>query len=306
MYQEHNKEDQHSLDKLTVLINNFVIIGWDMFEEKMHSKEILKTDLASFLLFRQVLEIGDSLVVLIQSGCINASKPLVRSLLECYFQLAYVFENNEDRKTLQFLYHYETRLKDYYEKLAYPKKGGSFFEKLKNDKYLKGDDESDEKKLIYIENIKKINETLSSDDNKTTAQEYLRTEIKKRDKKTGKSGKVFYWYELFDGPASIEGIAIELNEAALYEFIYRSCSSYAHGEDIVHTNLHSYNENSSKISPLRDLRQLSDVGNNILLLIERACMFFLQHKIDNKEKWAEEILPFIEDKKKYYVKIKAK
>ena len=93
-----------------------------MFEEKMHSKEILKTDLASFLLFRQVLEIGDSLVVLIQSGCINASKPLIRSLLECYFQLAYVFKNNEDRKALQFLYHYETRLKDYYEKLAYPKK----------------------------------------------------------------------------------------------------------------------------------------------------------------------------------------
>lgn len=300
MYQEHNKEDQDRLDKLAVLIKNFVITGWDMFTERMNSKEILKADLASFLLFRQVLEIGDSLSVLIQTGCINSSKPLVRTLLECYFQLAYVFENNEERKTLQLLYHYEARLKDYYEKLAYPEKGGSFFEKLKRDKHLKGDDESKEKKLIYIENIKKINEILESDDNNLIAEEYLRTELKKKNKVTGKIGKVSNWYELFDGPTSVEGIAIELNEAGLYEFIYRSCSSYAHGEDIVHANLDSYDVDTFKVSELRDLRQLSTVANNILLLIERACVIFLKYKIDQKEKWVKTILPFMEEKKKHY------
>lgn len=247
MYQEHNREDQDRLDKLAVLIKNFVITGWEMFTERMNSKEILKTELATFLLFRQVLEMGDSLVLLIQNGCVNSSKPLIRSLLECYFQLAYMFENNEDRKAMQFLYHYEARQKLYYENLAYPEKGGSFFEKLKNDKHLKGDDESDEKKLIYIENIKKIAEILDSYDNEITAQEYLRTEVKKGNKKTGKPGRVSNWYELFDGPSNVEGIAIELNEAAFYEFIYRSCSSYAHGEDIVHANLQSYDENSVKI-----------------------------------------------------------
>ncbi len=149
MYQEYSDEEEIKIKQLSNLVNNFVIVGWDMFTERMDSKEILKSDVASFLLFRQTLEIGDSLCVLIQKGCINASKPLVRSLLECYFQLSYAFESNEDRKSLQFLYHYETRLKDYYEKLAYPEKGGSFFEKLKKDKHLKGDDESNEKKLIY-------------------------------------------------------------------------------------------------------------------------------------------------------------
>ncbi len=304
MYQEHSKEEKTKITQLSDLVNNFVIVGWNMFTERMHSKEILKSDLASFLLFRQILEIGDSLFVLIQNGCINASKPLARSLLECYFQLAYVLEKDEDRKSLQFLYHYETRLKDYYEKLAYPEKGGSFFEKLKKDKHLKGDDESDEKKLIYIKNVRKINEVLDDEDNKLITEEYLRTEQKKKNKTTGKIGKVSNWYELFDGPANVEGIAIELNEAGLYEFIYRSCSSYAHGEDIVHANLDSHDGNSFKVSQLRDLRQLSIVGNNILLLIERACMIFLKNKIDKKEKWANVILPLAEEKKKYYELLK--
>ncbi|CAN5194779.1 hypothetical protein BH11BAC5_BH11BAC5_05370 [soil metagenome] len=300
MYQDHSKEEKNKLDKLSALIKNFVTTGWDMFTERMNSKEILKTDLASFLLFRQVLEFGDSLAVLIETGCVNSSKPLVRSMLECYFQLTYLYEKNEDRKALQFLYHYESRQKDYYEKLAYRNKGGSFFEKLKNDRHLKGDDESDERKLLYIENIKKIEETLNRNDNSLIAEEYLRTEVKKKNKVTEKPGKVSNWYELFDGPTSVEGIAIELNEAALYEFIYRSCSSYAHGEDIVHANLESYDESSSKITPLRDLRQLSTVSNNILLLIERACMIFLKYKVGDKVKWAEIFLPIMEEKKKYY------
>ena len=128
----------------------------------------------------------------------------------------------------------------------------------------------------------------------------MRTEVKKKNKVSEKPGKVSNWHELFDGATSVEGIAIELNEAALYEFIYRSCSSYAHGEDIVHANLESYDESSSKITPLRDLRQLSTVSNNILLLIERACMMLLKYKVEDKVKWAKIFLPIMEEKKKYY------
>lgn len=295
-----NKIDKYNPLELAELVKKFVITGWDMLTQSMNSKEILKTDLASFLLFRQILESGDALSVLIQAGCVNASKPLVRSLLECYLQMTYLLKSDEERKSMQFLYHYEARLKDYYEKLAFPEKGGSFFEKLKRDKHLKNEAESEEKKFIYIENIKKIEDVLNDNDNKEIAEEYLRTEIKKKNGKTGKIGRVSYWYELFDGPTSIEGISIELDEAALYQFIYRSCSSYAHGEDIVHTNLESYDDTTFKISELRDLRQLGLVSNNILLLIEHSCLNFLKAKADDKVQWAKHFLPLMDEKKKYH------
>jgi hypothetical protein len=298
MHQHHSEKDKKELYKLSKLIEAFTKTGMEMLTESINSRIISKTDLLSFFLFRQTLEMADALSVLIEKGCINASKPLVRTLLECYFQMAYLFDSNEERKTLQFLYHYETRQKEYYERLAFPSKGGSFFEKLKNDKYLKDDDISDEQKSIYAENVKKIEATLNEEGNREIAEEYIRTENKKKNKQTGKKGKISYWFELFDGPKNVEGISVYLNEAALYQFIYRNCSTYAHGEDIVHANLESHDNLSFKISSLRDLRQLSSVNNNILLLIERSCMLFLKNKCIDKKKFVEKFLPIMEEKKK--------
>ncbi len=306
MYRNYSDEEKQQLSKVSDLISKFTKTGIEMLTNSMNSKEILKTDLASFLLFRQALEMGDALSIIIQVGCINASKPLVRTLLECYFQLAYLFNSDEERKSLQFLYHYEKRKKEYYKRLAFPEKGGSFFEKLKKDKYLNGDDISDDQKRIYAENVKKIDIVLNEEGNKLIAEEYTRVEKKKQNLKSGKSGKVSYWYELFDGPTSIEGISVQLNEAALYQFIYRNCSSYAHAEDIVHTNLEPFDEVSFKISPLRDLRQLLIVGNDILILIEHSIMLFLKNKVNDKKLYAEMLFPILQEKKKYTERLNAK
>jgi len=300
MYQNTSSEDKQKLSELADLIQKFTIVGEDMWSQKKDSMIIQKTDLALLLLFRQILEMADALSVLMKEGCVNATKPLVRSLLEYYFQLAYLLEDNEERKSLQVLYHYERGLRDYYENLAIPQKGGSFFERLKNDKHLKGDDISLEQKEAFLDNVKKIDLVLDGDDNKEVAAEYLRTEGKKTNAASGKKGKVGHWYELFDGPTSVEGISVKLKEAALYQFIYRSCSSYAHGEDIIHVNLEAYGEDTYKISPLRDLRQLTIIANNILLLIDLSCNLFLKHKTDDKKYFLERLLPLKQEKRKYY------
>jgi hypothetical protein len=297
MYHNHTENEKQNLSRLSSLIEGFTKVGLEMLENTINTKEILKNDLASFLLFRQTLEMGDALSILVKAGSINASKPLVRTLLECYFQLAYLLNDKEEQKAIQFLYHYERRKKEYYENLAFPHKGGSYFEKLKRDKYLRNDDISIEQKKKYQENIKNIEKILNEEGNKIIAEEYVRTENKKSKGNTGKKGNVSYWYELFNGPTSVEGISIELDESGLYQFIYRNCSSYAHGEDIVHSNLVPYDEVSFKISALRDLRQLTIVVNDILLLIERSTMLFLKNKVNDKELFIEKLSPFIREKK---------
>ncbi len=291
MYQNYSDDDNVNLSRRSVLIKEYTRVGTEMLTATMNSKEILKTDLVPFLFFRQALEMGDALSILVQYGCINASKPLVRTLLESYFQLAYLFNENEERKSLQFLYHYEKRKKEYYEKLAFPERGGSFFEKLKKDKYIKGEDIGEDQKKVYAENVRKIESILNEEGNREIAEEYLRVENRK------KNGRVSYWYELFDGPASVEGISIKLNEASLYQFIYRNCSSYAHSEDIIHANLEPHDEASFGISALRDVRQLSVVTNDIFLLIERVCMLFLKDKVESKKPFAEKFIPLMKEKK---------
>lgn len=217
-------------------------------------------------------------------------------MLECYFQLVWLFEDNEERKALQFLYHNEIRLREFYEKLAFPEKDGSFFQKLKNDKHLKGVHLGQNQKKIYLENIRKIDETLNVIDYKEIANDYERTEWKKS-KKPEKKGKVSYWYELFDGPTSIDGLATKLKEAGLYEFIYRNCSSYAHGEDIVHPNLESLGKDTMGVSALRDLRQLEIIVDNVILLIRQSSLLFLKHKIFDNKLFTQRLL-LINDKVK--------
>lgn len=298
MYQSITEEDKQRLSQLADFIEGFNMTAGDMWIYKKNSSVILKTDLAALLLFRQILEMGDAISILIRTGCINASKPLVRSLLEYYFQLTYLLKDDEERKALQFLYHYEMRLKEYYGNLAFPQKGGSYFEKLKNDKHLKDEDISDEQKKIYSENVKKIEAVLNGDENKLISKEYLRIENKKQNPKTGKKGKYHIGMSFLMDQQVLKG-SVQLKEAALYQFIYRSCSSYSHGEDIVHANLESNNEDTFIVSPLRDLRQLSIVGNNILLLIELSCLIFLKKKIGDKKLFAEKLLALVKEKKMY-------
>jgi len=290
MYQSYNDDEKKKLNQFSQVIKEYVENGMELLTYRINANEILKKDLASYLLFRQILEMGDAIGELIGIGCINASKPLVRSLLEYYFQYSYLLKDNEERKALQFLYKYEMFQLEYFLKLAYPERDGSFFKKQQKDKHLKNIDISDEQKKICINNISNIRKTISSEDYREISIEYKRTEIKKSSR-FGKKGKVDKWYELFDGPGSIEGIAVSLEETSLYEQIYRDLSSYIHGLNIVHSNLKSVNENSFGISDLRDVRQMWVIANNSIILIEKSCILFLQHKIDDPKKFADRFLP---------------
>jgi hypothetical protein len=298
MFQDYNPHEKENLNKYSKLIKEFVDNGIIILSKKINSKANVRKDYASLFLFRQIVEVGDAISELIKIGCINACKPLLRTLFECYFQLHFLFKEDEDRKSLQLLYHNEIRKRDYYEKLAYPNKGGSFHQRLKNDRHLNEIDLSNEQKEIYIENIKKINTIINDFDYKDIKEEYDRIE-KDKEKANGKKYKVKYWYELFEGPKNAEGIMIILKETALYEFIYRDCSAYTHGEDLVHPNLEPSDESTFGISSLRDIRQLIVIANNAILLIERCCLLFLQYKVDNPKKYTEKFFPLVAKAQEY-------
>lgn len=293
MYQSYNDKEKENLAKYSALLKGFVTNGMEMLSERMNSKKTLRTDLASFLLFRQIMETGDAIGELIKIGCVNASKPLLRTLLECYCQLAYMFKDNEDRKALQFLYHYEIRKRDYYERLAYPKKGGSFFQKLKKDRLLQNEDIFQGQKQVYLNSINEITKTLNDQEYEPIKEEYSRTENKKGNKETRKVGKVKYWYELFDGPSNTESVLMQLEEPALYEFPYRDCSAYSHGEDIVHSNLESNGEDTVGISALRDIRQFSTIVDPTINLIGKSFKLFIENKVENKDLYKARLSPLM-------------
>lgn len=88
------------------LIKEFTDLGLEVWQERLFRYENKTNDLPSNLLFRQILEMGDAIFELVRVGCINATKPLLRTSIEYYFQLTYILKEDEEKKALHFLYHY--------------------------------------------------------------------------------------------------------------------------------------------------------------------------------------------------------
>lgn len=284
MYQQYSEEERQSLLKYSSSLQSLTKLGLEIYKEQK-KLGISNKELASLALFHQILEVGDAIGELIGLGCINASKPILRTLLESYSQLKFLFSNSEERKALQMLYHNEVSKKRYFETLAYPEKGGSFQDRLKNDRLLKGEDIFGETKSDFKKSIQEIEKTISEDVYTEIRREYDTTEALKT-KTNGKKYKVKYWYELFNGPKNFQGLSNENEEASLYESIYRYCSSYSHSEDIIYPKIKENVDKTISLIELRSIKELIGVYNYTRMLLEMSLVLILKHKIKNPREFA--------------------
>jgi hypothetical protein len=272
MRQVFEESTKNILKELSSFIKEYTDFGLEIWVERLKNYTNETLDLSANLLFRQILEMTDAISELIGIGCINASKPMIRSSLDCYLQLAYLLKDNEEKKASFFLYHYNLKKYNKLVRMMFPERDNSFNNKLLKDKNLKGFELSEkewELAKIDLENLKAI---LDSEENKMTANEYC--------SKNRKS-----WYESLLGFSTIEQLAIHLEEPGLYELFYRDLSEFSHGTDIVHNNLKLISENHWGLIALRDVRDLKNVVDTTILILEKSILIFLKSKISNLYKF---------------------
>ena len=284
-----NKFDESThamLSEYHNFIKAYTDIGLEIWEFRLNRYENNTEDISANLFYRQILEMSDAISELVNTGCAKACYPLLRSLLECYFQFSFLIKENEQRRSYQFLYHYHIQKRKYFKKLLNDDEDGSFFKKFANDKHLKGTKLNFDDRKTFLRNLDIVNENLNAPDYNEIAVEYERINCGKR--------KVKNWYELFDGPKNIEELAISLNESALYEIIYRDLSSFIHGLDIVHANLQFVEDFSARLLPLRDIRDVRMIVTDTILLIERSSLIFINKKLNNNSELLTKLKPLVE------------
>lgn len=267
MRQKYNEDVLNKLSEASALIKNYTDFGVKAWIRRLEHYDNDTKDLPANLLFRQVLEASDGASELIKAGCINICKPLLRVALDCYFQFAFLIEDEESRSK-HFLYHYNMAKFVEMERLLFPESKNSFNSKISNDRvFNKVQLTEEEEKLAWVD-YNTLKEVLESEENMQIAQEYGKKKMKN-------------WYYYFIKSQKIEDLASRLKQDALYEILFKSLSSFIHGEDIVHSNIVFFPNERVGLKHLRDAEKLNYLTNSMVILIERAILLFIQKKMNS-------------------------
>lgn len=242
------------------LINEIVNFGTHLIKWDTENKVIGDESIVPVLFMRNILELADSISILIKKSSIDSSKNLLRSLLENIFGLEYLLEKDSANRSLSFI-------------VWLTHKDLKFYEKLDNQTLVSKQFKTEFSKDNLIQKPELINniEYLS---HKKNSEELLKlpqySKIENEYQQTEKKMKNPTWYSLYSGPKNIEQLAKYLKHNAIYEVMYRGYSGNVHATDIYKGKLLPNNEGSFDIKQIRNPKDAQSVTIdtiNFLLMV---------------------------------------
>lgn len=214
----------------------------------------------------------DGISVLVANSIIEPCNTLLRTLLENFLSLEYLLEDNSGsgQRSRNFM------VWDYVERRKLLKKGNvnspehaQLSKKFKQDKRLF---DSPVMSFPMADKIcERIDTGLNGKPNRETWLEYERT--KKIIKKTPA------WYNLFNGPGSLEGLAARVGYPALYDILYRGFSPSSHGNNIVPGKISFSDGPQVNLESLRDKMRASETVNHCLEISNLAFRTYLKKRV---------------------------
>jgi len=255
---------QKFLDIATPLFQEFVNYGSNVLIRcATSSKRAENEDLAALNLYRHILELADAFEVLIASSCAEPTVSIVRSSFEALLGLEYILQSESTyvQRSLSWLVVYVHKKIAFYEMMLEDSpRGKQFRASARKDKWIK------EIPTLPQDKVQKAIDNL----NKLLSREQF-VEIEKQYHSFKDSP---HWYQLFDGPASIQQLAYRLNRHVQYDFLYRHWSTVAHAQDFSKfIGVDSTGE--SGIRGLRDAGPLQEISRFAATFIVEATRIML-------------------------------
>ena len=261
------------IGKFSFLINDAVNFGTHLIKWDADKKREGDEHLPPVLFLRNIIELLDSISILIKNSSIDPCKPLLRSLLENTFGLLYMLEKDTDQRSLSyFVWHTHKNLK-FYEKLNSSTQSGKQFKKeLEKDKLLPSHDDFFDKPVLSV--AKKNAEDLLQ------LPKYRPIEIEYQNKSATKKNPS--WYSLFNGPDNIELLAKYLNLHASYEILYRGFSGNVHATNIFQKKIVPNADGSIAIVQIRYPGDAQSVTQNTLNIALIAYKSYLDSRLPER------------------------
>ena len=214
------------LDKWKVYYDKIVYVGGEIFNDILKKENLGKDDsLPLIMLFRNAVELIDSISILVNNSSSEPARILLRTLLETSFYCEYILEKDTQKRSMAFLIcHYHQKLDFNYKLQHNTQQGKQFLSDLKTDKNIKNYQFVNQ--TLLEKAIKNLEELLSLDLYKEAETEYQRIDKQYKYRKPK-------WYEFYGGPTSIAKLAKHLKQVGLYHILYSSLSKSTHGNHII-------------------------------------------------------------------------
>jgi hypothetical protein len=245
-------EEQPDIEKLLIdfssLIEESVNFGTHILKWELNEAIGGDENVPVGLTIRHILDLLDSVSVLVRNSCADPCKLILRGALEAQLGLEFILQNDTKKRSLAFLvcnYHNDLKL------LLKVKPGEQGYDqllsKMKADRSIpKGI------KLPQFPNLENNIDNLKS---LLAMPHYIQAE-KEYQALMKKGIKNPNWFQLFNGPRNIEQLANTLKRHALYEVLYRGWSSSIHGTDVIKSKLHQTVDGNVEIIQLRHLKDV--------------------------------------------------
>lgn len=217
-----NKDVKTVLNGFSNLIIEVRNYGTCVMKESSEASEGSIDARPLIMLFRNIIEIIDSISLLVKESSIEPCKIILRTLLENILSIKYIVSKDTKQRASCFMvWDFHQTIKKLKRLDFSSSQGKQFLRKFKKDKLL---NKAKIKKYDNIlEMIKAYEERLQRPHFQEIENEYQRI------KKITKNPK---WYSLFGGPNNLEELAARLNLPGVYEQFYREWSDSTHGTDI--------------------------------------------------------------------------
>jgi hypothetical protein len=260
---------QNHCSELVAEIVNFGthILKWDIEVKREGKDNNIPT-----LFFRNILELSDSISILIKESSIDPSKIILRTLIENILQLIYMLEEKERQRVLSFMVTKTNKDIKYYNKFIKVENSSSQFKiQIEKDELnLNFDKFMDHPEIIRTKESKK--KLLEKPEFSEVQKEYLRTS-KKRKKPN--------WYSLYNGPDNLEQLAQRLKKNISYEFFYRKYSENVHGLNLTKGMVYVGSDNA-QIIQIRDFEHTQNVTFNCASLLLEIYNIFIRKRVPEK------------------------
>lgn len=228
---EEDEDLQELLEELASGLTELVNFGTHVFgwcyeetQKSMYGDEVVPL----ILQFRHLLEMTDAVQVLVARGVVHPAKLQLRSALEAVLGMRYIIEGSLEKRSHAFLVCHLHKKKKSYQRMDPSTQLGKQFASAFDDDELESLSIEEE---IDLEAAKEsVEEMLKSDRYKRAEEAYQ--------SRPEKGSGAITWYELDDGPETIEQLAREVDMEGLYKVFYRHWSKYSHAENLMRSGLH--------------------------------------------------------------------
>ncbi len=263
------------LYKYSLLIENAINFGthllkWDAYKNREGDENLIP-----LLFFRNILELGDSISILIKNSSIEQCKPLLRSLLENTFGLEYLLQDDTYRRSLSYIVWHTHETIKFCDKLKSSTQSGKQLKReLEKDILLKVVNNFFDKPLFATakqnaEDLLKLPKYVPIN------TEYQNTFSRKKNPK---------WYSLYGGPDNIEQLAKKLNLNAFYEIYYRIYSGNVHATSVFQNKLTSNSDGTVAIIQIRNPEEIQSVTKDTLNIIILSFLSYYKTRLSERKK----------------------